>query len=119
MPGEGRRVAPLFAYAFSRGNELLPMLWAFAPSMADTRARAFGARQLLRFSAFGRRLVRSDFRRRRQGEGLYVHGIGKFKVKATAAREGRNPSSGETIQIKAAKKLSFGPTKAVKDRLNG
>jgi DNA-binding protein HU-beta len=41
------------------------------------------------------------------------------KVNATRAREGRNPSTGETIQIKAAKKLTFGPAKAVKDRLNG
>lgn len=34
-------------------------------------------------------------------------------------REARNPSAGETIQIKAAKKLTFGPAKAVKDRVNG
>ena len=53
-------------------------------------------------------------------EGDVLFGIiGKFKVKATPAREGRNPSTGATIQIKAAKKLSFGPAKAVKDRLNG
>ena len=54
-----------------------------------------------------------------KGEEVSINGFGKFKVKATPAREGRNPSTGETIQIKAAKKLSFGPAKAVKDRLNG
>ncbi len=54
-----------------------------------------------------------------KGHEVSVNGFGKFKVKATPAREGRNPSTGETIQIKAAKKLTFGPAKAVKDRLNG
>ena len=54
-----------------------------------------------------------------KGEEVSINGFGKFKVKATPAREGRNPSTGETIQIKAARKLSFGPAKAVKDRLNG
>jgi DNA-binding protein HU-beta len=48
-----------------------------------------------------------------------VNGFGKFKVKVSAAREGRNPSTGATIQITASKKLTFGAAKAVKDRLNG
>ena len=42
-----------------------------------------------------------------------------FKVKDQAAREGRNPSTGATIQIAASKKLTFTPAKAVKDQLNG
>ncbi|MBB3862637.1 DNA-binding protein HU-beta [Novosphingobium hassiacum] len=50
---------------------------------------------------------------------ISINGFGKFKVKATPAREGRNPSSGATIQIAAAKKLTFTPAKAVKDKLNG
>jgi DNA-binding protein HU-beta len=52
------------------------------------------------------------------GEEISLPGFGKFKVKETAAREGRNPSTGETINIAASKKLSFTPAKAVKDRLN-
>ena len=48
-----------------------------------------------------------------------VPGFGKFKVKETPEREGRNPSTGATIKIAAAKKLSFTPAKAVKDALNG
>ncbi|MBW4656773.1 MAG: HU family DNA-binding protein [Kaiparowitsia implicata GSE-PSE-MK54-09C] len=48
-----------------------------------------------------------------------IPGFGKFKVKDTPAREGRNPSTGATIQIAAAKKLSFTPAKAIKDALNG
>ena len=53
------------------------------------------------------------------GDEVSVNQFGKFKVKATPAREGRNPSTGATIQIAAAKKLTFAPAKAVKDRLNG
>jgi DNA-binding protein HU-beta len=53
------------------------------------------------------------------GTEVSITGFGKFKVKETAAREGRNPATGATIQIAAAKKLSFAPSKAVKERLNG
>ncbi|EQB16716.1 MULTISPECIES: HU family DNA-binding protein [Sphingobium] len=52
------------------------------------------------------------------GEEISLNGFGKFKVKETAAREGRNPATGETIQIAAARKLTFAPAKAVKDKLN-
>ena len=53
-----------------------------------------------------------------KGEEVSLPGFGKFKVKETAAREGRNPSTGEVIQIAASKKLNFAPAKAVKDRIN-
>jgi DNA-binding protein HU-beta len=45
-------------------------------------------------------------------------GFGKFKVKATPEREGRNPASGEKIKIAASKKLAFSSAKSVKDLLN-
>ena len=54
-----------------------------------------------------------------KGEEVSLNGFGKFKVKASPAREGRNPSTGATIQIAASKKLGFTPAKAVKDKLNG
>lgn len=54
-----------------------------------------------------------------KGEEISLNGFGKFKVKESAAREGRNPSTGATIQIAASKKLGFTPAKAVKDKLNG
>jgi DNA-binding protein HU-beta len=54
-----------------------------------------------------------------KGEEVSLNGFGKFKVKQTAAREGRNPATGKTIQIAASKKLAFTPAKAVKDKLNG
>ena len=53
------------------------------------------------------------------GDEISLNGFGKFKVKATPAREGRNPSTGATIQISASTKLTFAPAKAVKDKLNG
>lgn len=54
-----------------------------------------------------------------KGEEVSLNGFGKFKVKDTPAREGRNPATGATIQIAASKKLTFAPAKAVKDKLNG
>jgi DNA-binding protein HU-beta len=52
------------------------------------------------------------------GDEVSLNGFGKFKVKDSIAREGRNPSTGETIKIAASKKLGFVPAKAVKDALN-
>jgi DNA-binding protein HU-beta len=54
-----------------------------------------------------------------RGDEISLNGFGKFKVKDSPAREGRNPSTGAAIQIAASKKLTFAPAKAVKDKLNG
>jgi DNA-binding protein HU-beta len=54
-----------------------------------------------------------------KGEEVAINGFGKFKVKASPARDGRNPATGETIKIAASKKLTFAAAKAVKDKLNG
>ena len=54
-----------------------------------------------------------------KGQEISLNGFGKFKIKDSPAREGRNPSTGETIQIAASKKLTFTPAKALKDKLNG
>ncbi|SCX35312.1 HU family DNA-binding protein [Agrobacterium rosae] len=48
-----------------------------------------------------------------------IPSFGKFKVKETAEREGRNPATGATIKIAASKKLTFAPGKTMKDALNG
>jgi len=53
------------------------------------------------------------------GEQISLNGFGNFKVKDSPAREGRNPSTGETITIAAKKKLTFAPAKVIKDKLNG
>ena len=52
------------------------------------------------------------------GAEVSLPGFGKFKVKTTPEREGRNPGSGEKIKITASKKLTFAPAKSVKDLLN-
>ena len=53
------------------------------------------------------------------GEEVSLNGFGKFKLKDTPERRGRNPSTGEAITIAASRKLTFAPAKAVRDRLNG
>lgn len=52
------------------------------------------------------------------GDEISINGFGKFKVKDSPEREGRNPATGEAMTIKASKKLSFAPAKAIKDKLN-
>jgi DNA-binding protein HU-beta len=52
------------------------------------------------------------------GDSVALSGFGQFKVKDTPARQGRNPATGEPIEIAAARKLVFAPAKAVKDILN-
>ena len=48
-----------------------------------------------------------------KGEEISLNGFGKFKVKDTPARDGRNPATGETIKIAASKKLSFAPANEI------
>jgi len=54
-----------------------------------------------------------------KGEEVALAGFGKFVVTKTAEREGRNPSTGEPMTIKAATKVSFKAAKALKDKVNG
>lgn len=53
------------------------------------------------------------------GDDVSINGVGKFVLKETAEREGRNPATGEAMTIKAQRKISFAAAKAVKDKLNG
>lgn len=52
------------------------------------------------------------------GGEVSIAGFGKFSVSNRAARQGRNPATGETIQIAASKSAKFSPAKGLKDRLN-
>ncbi len=52
-----------------------------------------------------------------KGDAVALIGFGNFIVKERAARKGRNPKTGETIDIKAAKVISFKPGKALKDKV--
>ncbi len=55
----------------------------------------------------------------RSGEEFSWPGFGKFKLRERAARTGRNPATGEAIQVAASRKLVFQPAKTLKDSLNG
>ncbi len=53
------------------------------------------------------------------GAEVSLPGFGKFKVKVTPEREGRNPANGEKIKIATSRKLTFSSAKSVKDILKG
>lgn len=55
----------------------------------------------------------------KNGDKVQLIGFGTFEVKTVAAREGRNPKTGEVIKIAAAKKPAFSASKVLKDQVNG
>ena len=54
----------------------------------------------------------------KKGEKVQLVGFGTFEVSERAAREGRNPQTGETMKIAASKAPKFKAGKALKDRIN-
>jgi len=54
----------------------------------------------------------------KKGDQVALVGFGTFSVRERSARTGRNPQTGETIQIAAAKVPSFKAGKALKDAVN-
>ena len=52
------------------------------------------------------------------GEKVQLVGFGTYEVKERAARSGRNPKTGETIEIAASKHPAFTAGKALKDAIN-
>ena len=54
----------------------------------------------------------------RSGGTVTMVGFGTFSVSARSARTGRNPRTGETIQIAASKTPKFKAGKALKDAVN-
>ena len=54
----------------------------------------------------------------KKGEKIQLVGFGTFEVSERAAREGRNPQTGETMQISASKSPKFKAGKALKDAIN-
>ncbi len=52
------------------------------------------------------------------GEKVVLAGFGTFESKQRKARTGRNPKTGETIQIAARKYPGFHPGKTLKDEIN-
>jgi DNA-binding protein HU-beta len=53
----------------------------------------------------------------KNGDAVSISGFGSFKVVERKARKGRNPRTGEEIQIPASKAVKFTPGKALKESL--
>ena len=53
----------------------------------------------------------------REGDGVTLIGFGTFSVRERASRSGRNPRTGEMLEIKASKTVGFKPGKTLKERL--
>ncbi|MGI4814681.1 MAG: HU family DNA-binding protein [Janthinobacterium lividum] len=53
-----------------------------------------------------------------EGNDFSMPGFGKFAASERAARDGRNPQTGETIKISASKAVKFSPALAFKQLLN-
>lgn len=54
----------------------------------------------------------------RQGERVNISGFGTFSVSSRRPRTGRNPKTGESIQISASRSAKFKAGKQMKDSLN-
>ena len=53
----------------------------------------------------------------KKGERIRIVGLGILQVRKRAARTGRNPATGEPIQIKASKKVAFRAAKELKEAI--
>jgi DNA-binding protein HU-beta len=60
-------------------------------------------------------MVAQMVRHLKKGDRIRIGGFGILTVRKRAARMGRNPATGEPIQIKASKKVSFRPAKELKE----
>ncbi len=63
-------------------------------------------------------VIKQITRALRKGDQVSLVGFGTFSVKRRAARAGRNPRTGETIQIKASNVPGFKAGKGLKDAVN-
>ncbi|MCD9148941.1 HU family DNA-binding protein [Pseudophaeobacter flagellatus] len=54
----------------------------------------------------------------KNGDDVTLPGLGTFKRRENAARKGRNPATGEAMDIAASSSLGFKQSQAVKDELN-
>jgi DNA-binding protein HU-beta len=62
-------------------------------------------------------LIGSITKHLKKGERIRIVGLGILQVRKRAARTGRNPATGETIQIKASKKVAFRAAKELKEAI--
>lgn len=54
----------------------------------------------------------------KKGDSVLIVGFGGFSVSERSAREGRNPRTGEAVQIEASKGVKFAAGKGLKDAIN-
>lgn len=54
-----------------------------------------------------------------EGEDIKIHGFGNFVLREKAVRRGRNPQTGEAIEIPAKRILTFKPSRLLRDAING
>jgi integration host factor subunit alpha len=54
-----------------------------------------------------------------KGGTIKISGFGKFRVRSKKARMGRNPQTGEAMEISARKVLTFTPSRILRDGING
>jgi DNA-binding protein HU-beta len=81
-----------------------------APQFGDSKKEAARAIEVV-FDAVVRNISK--------GEDVMINDFGKFKKVDRPARKGRNPFTGESIQIKASKKVRFLPAKGLKEVISG
>jgi DNA-binding protein HU-beta len=62
-------------------------------------------------------LVSQIVKHLKKGERIRIGGLGILQVRKRAARMGRNPATGEAIQIKASKKVAFRASKELKEAI--
>ena len=62
-------------------------------------------------------MVGQFVRHLKKGDRIRIAGFGILSVRKRAARMGRNPATGEPIQIKASKKVGFRPAKELKEAI--
>jgi DNA-binding protein HU-beta len=60
-------------------------------------------------------MVDSVTRHLKQGDRIRINGLGTLEVRKREARTGRNPATGEAMQIAASKKVAFRPAKELKE----
>ena len=60
-------------------------------------------------------LVTNITKHLKKGDRIRIGGLGILQVRKRAARMGRNPATGEAIQIKASKKVAFRAAKELKE----
>lgn len=52
------------------------------------------------------------------GESIQLSGVGSFSVRTRAARAGRNPKTGENLEIPSTRRVVFLPAKTLKEKIN-